>query len=131
MSRIVLFLVDSSIWSWSWCTCLVNWLSSVDLVFVCIDGLWFSTYWSANHVVTLGIGYSDVFERLHILRFAASRFIGIDSVILLTRSSLVSNFFSYRLRCSVAIDWFLMQGMSSWTALAVLPRLWAHFNVYW
>jgi hypothetical protein len=131
VSRIVLFFVEDRICSWSWCTRLIEWLPSVDLFFKCIDWFRFSTYWSANHVIALGIRHSDVFEGFGILRLPGSRFVGVDSVVFLTRSSLVSNLFSKRLRCSVAIDWFLLQRMSYWTTLAELPRLWPHLNVYW
>jgi hypothetical protein len=131
VARIV-FFVKRRVWSRGWRTALIDWLSSVDFVFVSsVNGLRLSTNWSANHVITLGICYSYVFDGPGVLRLAGSGLISVDAVIFLTRSSLISKLFGSWWRRPCAIDGLLTQGGSSWTPFSILRWLGAHLNVYW
>jgi hypothetical protein len=131
VARIV-FFVEGSLWSRGRRSALVDRLSSIGVLFVSgVDRLRLSTNWSPNHVIALRVGYSDVFERLGVLRLAGSRLISVDAVIFLTRSSLISKLFGSWWRRPGAIAGLLAQDGSSWTALSILCWLGAHLNVYW
>jgi hypothetical protein len=128
----IIFFVKRRFWSRCLRTALIDWLSGVDFVFVSsINGPRVSTNWSANHIVTLGIRYSDVFEGFGILRLAGSGLISKEAVKLLTRSPLISKLFSSWGRRPGAIDGLLAQSRSSWAPFSILRWLWAHLNVYW